>query len=126
MLLAVALCYGFFSALGFRCPLKHLFGLSCPGCGMTRAIVAAFRLDYAAAFYYHPLWVVMFPLAGWMLWLYGSDRRRWLDLTLWCSVAVLIAVYLVRLFFFSQEVVYFRPEQGVISGWLIRWIGSLC
>lgn len=38
----------------FICPL-HLLGLYCPTCGMTRAARALLRLDFSAAFRYHPL-----------------------------------------------------------------------
>lgn len=48
--------------LDVGCVFKTVTGLSCPGCGMTRAWLAALRLDLAAAVAYHPLfWVV--PLA---------------------------------------------------------------
>ena len=45
-------------ALFYRCPSVLLFDMECPACGMTRAFVSALRLDFAAAFAYHPL----FPL----------------------------------------------------------------
>ncbi len=41
---------------GIPCPVHRLSGLSCPGCGMSRALAALFRLDFAAAFSYNPLW----------------------------------------------------------------------
>ena len=44
--------------LTIKCPIKFLFGISCPGCGMTRAWISLLRLDVKKAFYYHPLWVV--------------------------------------------------------------------
>lgn len=45
------------------CVFKLVTGLSCPGCGMTRAWLSAFRLDFSAAFAYHPLfWVVPFAI----------------------------------------------------------------
>lgn len=48
--------------LDLGCVFKWVTGLSCPGCGMTRAWLAALRLDLAAAVAYHPLfWTV--PLA---------------------------------------------------------------
>ena len=45
-------------ALGSTCALNRLTGLMCPLCGMTRAHLAAFRLDFEAAFRYNAL----FPL----------------------------------------------------------------
>lgn len=41
---------------GIPCPVYQLSGLSCPGCGMSRALAALLRLDFAAAFGYNPLW----------------------------------------------------------------------
>lgn len=35
------------------CIYQRLFGISCPGCGMTRAVISALKLDFAAAFSYH-------------------------------------------------------------------------
>lgn len=42
----------------YRCPMQLFFHTDCPGCGMTRAIIAFLKLDFSAAFAYHPL----FPL----------------------------------------------------------------
>jgi hypothetical protein len=50
------------------CPTALLFGLPCPGCGLTRATVALLHGDFAAAFRFHPLVIVLAPLfAGAML-----------------------------------------------------------
>lgn len=44
------------------CPIKFLTGLSCPGCGLTRAWLEALSLHPLQALSYHPLfWLV--PLA---------------------------------------------------------------
>lgn len=40
---------------GVGCVFLHFFGIPCPGCGMTRALRALLRLDFAAAFAYNPL-----------------------------------------------------------------------
>ena len=41
--------------LDIGCVFRLMTGIPCPGCGMTRAWLAALRLDFAAAFAYHPL-----------------------------------------------------------------------
>lgn len=45
-------------ALIVGCPIYRLTEEPCPGCGMTRAFIAAIKLDFGAAFRFHPL----FPL----------------------------------------------------------------
>lgn len=45
--------------IGVGCPIKFMTGVSCPGCGMTRAWLELARGHLAAAFAYHPLfWAV--------------------------------------------------------------------
>ena len=38
---AIALLYAVFSLTGVGCPIKHVTGVSCPGCGMTSAVISA-------------------------------------------------------------------------------------
>lgn len=45
----------FFRKIGITCIWLWLFHIPCPGCGMTRAVLAALQLDFAGAFAYHPL-----------------------------------------------------------------------
>ena len=54
-------------ALFFGCPFYRLTGIPCPGCGMTRAFLAAARLDFGAAFAYHPLFPIFAAETGYVL-----------------------------------------------------------
>lgn len=73
------------------CTFHRLTGLHCPGCGMTRATVAAARGDLVTAFRFNPVGMVVFPLAlfglglevfGWMrgkrLGWHPGPRLAWL------------------------------------------------
>jgi hypothetical protein len=89
------------------CLFHALTGLDCPGCGMTRALVAAFRGHWVDASRLHPL---ALPLIGvWTAWLaWGAANRlrgrdfssRWPDLFAgargWAGVAVVLGVWLAR------------------------------
>jgi hypothetical protein len=56
---------GLVVALGIPvCPSATLFGIPCPGCGLTRATLAALHGDFAAALRFHPLVFVLTPLLG--------------------------------------------------------------
>ena len=47
--------------LVYRCPIRLVFNLDCPGCGLTRACVSALKLDFVSAFNYHPLFWLIGP-----------------------------------------------------------------
>ena len=44
---------------GIGCPIKFLTGISCGGCGMTRAWLSVAALDIKGAFYYHRLYLFL-------------------------------------------------------------------
>ena len=59
---AVVVLYTAMESIGITCPIKFITGISCAGCGMSRAWMAFLHLDIAKAFTYHPLfWLV--PIA---------------------------------------------------------------
>lgn len=111
--LIIASFYLVLQLLGITCPIKFILGISCPGCGMTRAWLAALRMDWAAAFGYHPLfWLVPLAVAGFFL-------RRKLPSALWkgmcvCALVAFCAVYLVRLLAFEDAVVVWAPREGLL------------
>ncbi len=39
----------------FDCPFDAIFKIPCPGCGMTRAWLSVFKLQFAKAFSYHKM-----------------------------------------------------------------------
>jgi hypothetical protein len=47
------------SAMPVICPLRCVFSQGCPGCGLTRSIVAFFHLQWGASLSFHP--------AGWLV-----------------------------------------------------------
>lgn len=85
---------------GIGCPFRFLLGVSCPGCGMTRACLTLVRTgDLSAAMRLHPLVIFLLPGALYLLLAkrpYGGSARR--EQLLFCAVAgLLIAVWCVRL-----------------------------
>ena len=120
-LLAVVAIYLIFNIAGISCPIKFLTGISCPGCGMTRALIHALRLDFVSAFYYHPLWIGLIPaaIAYIVLYVKGKDRGAKILLIL-CGAALIIA-YVLRMFFADGDIVVFHPEENL----LFRIIGKI-
>ena len=112
-ILAVALLYLFFHVSGIGCPIHYATGISCPGCGMTRAVFALLRLRFADAFHYHPLvYALPFALAFYLLRKRFSKRAN--QIFLFTFIAIFVIIYLVRMCDPTNDIVEFHPEQGFI------------
>lgn len=48
----------------YRCPIKLILNIDCPGCGMTRALKSFVMLDFKAAFGYNPMIFAIIPEAA--------------------------------------------------------------
>lgn len=69
----------FWVAMGWPCTFRSVTGIPCPGCGLSRAWLAALRLDFTAAFAYHPMFWAIPMLAVYALFDGRIFRRRWLN-----------------------------------------------
>ncbi len=111
--LAVIGFYAVLFALDITCPIKFVTGVSCPGCGMTRACLSLLSGRPARALYYHPLvWLPPIILA---LYLFRAKLPRWAVRYAPAAVGVLFCVvYLIRLLRgCAPDVVVFSPENGL-------------
>ncbi len=109
---------------GIGCPIRFLTGVSCAGCGMTRALFAALRGNFAEAFRFHPL----FPLvpAAIFLWCFrGRIGPKTKERLLAAFIAAFLIVYVVRMLL-PGSVVVFRPQDGAVFRFIRRCIHVLC
>ena len=112
-LAAIAALYVALHFLGMGCPIKAVTGVSCAGCGMTRAWLEVLSGNWSAAFAYHPLfWTV--PL-GVLVFLFRRRLpHRLMNVLLWAAGIAFVAVYAVRLADPTDSVVVFAPETGLL------------
>lgn len=100
-LLPIALCCGIllvFVVADIPCVIRTLTGLPCPMCGMSRAWLAALRLDFLAAFRYHPMFWSVPVLLLWWLFDGRLFRRQWMNHgLLGLMLAGMAVCYLVRI-----------------------------
>lgn len=115
VLILFVLLYFIFVVLALPCPILFATGISCPGCGMTRACIHAVRFDFRTAFFYHPLWWTL-PVAAIFFILYQSKRisykvyQRFLKI----FAAVFLITYGIRLLFFQSSVIVWKPQNGIL------------
>lgn len=103
------------SVTGMGCPIKAFTGVSCGGCGMTRALNAAVHLQFRQAFSYHPLFWVL-PVGAVLFLAWESVPRKLQRVLLWGVLTAFVGVYLFRLLNPSDAVV----TADIQSGWIAR------
>ncbi len=110
----IAAVYIVLFSLKITCPIKFLTGISCPGCGMTRACLCALKFDFVSAFAYHPLWPFL-PISAFLLILFTvKGNKKAVAVVVYVFAGAMLIVYLVRIFHCNGDVVVFAPKNGFI------------
>ena len=112
-LAVIALGYVVFHFLGVGCPIKFLTGISCAGCGMTRAYFSLLRGDVGGAFSYHPLFMLPPAVVLFIIFKKKISAKLYYGF-LFTAIVLFLIIYMLRLFDGSDTVVVFEPENGVI------------
>lgn len=114
-IIGVAIVILLYVILKIPCPIRYVTGISCPGCGMTRAFVSAIKLDLAAAFGYNPAWVAVIAGGIALTFLRIFKKERAFEIILYVTLGAIILTYLVRLAFFRDSVVAIELDKGLIG-----------
>lgn len=110
---AVVVLYTAMESIGITCPIKFITGISCAGCGMSRAWMAFLHLDIAKAFAYHPLfWLV--PIAVIVLLCKSKINIKIYKIFMFTIAGAFVIVYLYRMFIGDGNVVVFEPQNNIV------------
>lgn len=114
----IGLLYFIIELLGVTCPIKYLTGISCAGCGMSRAWLSVLHGDISMAFYYHPLFLLVIPM---IILFFLKDRfsSKIRKILICIFVSIFLVTYLVRLLFFQNDIVCVKPSEGIIAKGLL-------
>ena len=104
---------------GLPCPVQHLLGISCPGCGMTRGLWSLVTLDFPAAWHFHPASFALPAVAALLVLFHWKGMKKATAATLAAFGVLLVLVYLWRLFT-GSDVVTVAPQNGLIARILRR------
>lgn len=104
------------------CPSRVWFGIACPGCGMSRAIEAVLKLDFALAMEMHPL-VFLLPVVAVIWFLRKKLPKKLLVFLGIAALLMMLAVYIYRLST-GSDIVYIDFEKGEIYKVLQNFISE--
>ncbi len=104
---------------GIGCPIKFVSGISCPGCGLTRAWLAFLHLDIKGAFYYHPLFFLV-PFIIVLVICKDRVNKRVYNILMCLIIMAYVIIYAIRLLQ-GSDIVVFKPYDNILFR-LIRTI----
>lgn len=84
------------TGLAVPCAFHSVTGLRCPGCGITRMLLALSRLHFREAFQANPFLLATSPLLLFLILFSGRQRRRWSRRLLWGYLTALLLFGIVR------------------------------
>lgn len=113
LVIAIIAIYGCMHFLGITCPIKYLTGISCPGCGMTRAWIAFFHFDVAKAWNYHPLFYLP-PFVVLAVVFRRKMNKVIYDILIFTFIIIFVIVYIIRIKSGNNNIVVFSPRDGLI------------
>lgn len=108
-IIAAAVCILLYIIIG--CPIKAFSGISCAGCGMTRALLAVGKGHVIEAFHYHPLfWCV--PVCIIIYFYRNKMPKRLYNIFQVIAIVLFLVVYIWRIFDPGCEVVAVEIDKG--------------
>lgn len=104
---SVIVFLAFIAAFGlvFGCPIKRIFGIPCPGCGMTRGCLSLIRLDFVSAMRWHPLCVFV-PFLG-LIFIFKDTA---LGKRFWGCTPLLIGIIALCLIVYAVRILLYFPS----------------
>ena len=119
---AVVVLYVILESFGVTCPIKYITGISCAGCGMSRAWISLLHFNIHDAFMYHPLFFLP-PVVVIVMLLKSKINIKIYKIIIFTIIIMFAIVYMCRLIWSGDDVVVFEPQNNILFR-IIRIINS--
>lgn len=110
---AVVVLYVILESFGVTCPIKYITGISCAGCGMSRAWIALLHFNIHEAFMYHPLFFLP-PVVVIVMLLKSKINIKFYKIFIFTMAGAFVIVYLYRMFIGTGDIVVFEPQNNIL------------
>ena len=110
---AVVVLYVILESFGVTCPIKYITGISCAGCGMSRAWRALLHFNIHEAFMYHPLFFLP-PVVVIVMLLKSKINIKFYKIFMFTMAGAFVIVYLYRMFIGTGDIVVFEPQNNIL------------
>ncbi len=106
------------------CPLQIIFGLPCPGCGLTRAGIRLLTGDFIGAWKMHPfiyVWVFFFLYLCYKRYIRGKKMVGLIPIVVGITLAMLV-FYLYRMYQFFPDVEPMTKKDTILFEVFKQWL----
>ena len=110
---AVVVLYVILESFGVTCPIKYITGISCAGCGMSRAWISLLHFNFHDAFMYHPLFFLP-PVVVIVMLLKSKINIKIYKIFMFTMAGAFVIVYLYRMFIGTGDIVVFEPQNNIL------------
>ena len=110
---AVVVLYVILESFGVTCPIKYITGISCAGCGMSRAWISLLHFNIHDAFMYHPLFFLP-PVVVIAMLFKSKINIKFYKIFMFTIAGAFVIVYLYRMFIGDGNVVVFEPQNNIL------------
>lgn len=110
---AVVVLYVVLESFGVTCPIKYITGISCAGCGMSRAWISLLHFNIHDAFMYHPLFFLP-PVVVIVMLFKSKINIKFYKIFMFTMAGAFVIVYLYRMFIGDGNVVVFEPQNNIV------------
>lgn len=100
------------------CPSVYLFGMPCPGCGMTRAMLLTCRGELLSAYHMNPMIFPIIGFAGYCFicrYVMGIPVKGKYAVTILLGIMIII-VFCIRMYlYFPDRIPYIYVKDNLLS-----------
>ena len=103
------------------CIVKIVFGIPCPGCGLSRAFFSLLRFDFIGAFYYNPI-IFIIPTILFFIVFYDIPWIKKL-----CSkFSIIILIFIIAIYILRFIFIFPNPPMDInYDSLLIKFISII-
>lgn len=84
--------------IGYHCPFYAVTHIRCPGCGMTRALIALLMGNWRLSLTWHPMLIPSIIL-GLLVFLLWKKNRKAAQILVWIWISAMLVCWIYRLIY---------------------------
>ena len=100
----------FLLLLFYKCPIKSVTGLPCPGCNMKTSLYYLLQFKFSLSLYYHALLIPTIVVFVWIVFNYKNHEQTKKLLMIWAILMIIYYIYRMIVYFPNNPMMYSKEN----------------